>query len=291
VTNLNTFKHIILLPLYNDWKSLNLLLIEINKNLKNINNFKTEILIINDNSKKKINIKNKKLTKLKKITIITLKENLGSQKAITIGLIYLSKIKKKFFITVMDCDGEDNPNKIVTMLKESFKNKNLVITSNRKKRKESYLIIFLYKIHLLITLFFTFKWMSFGNFTTFHSKNLLKILSNNSSWYAHASSIMFNCKIKRLYAKREKRYFGKSNLGLKSLLEHSIRINSVFFKSVAFNSIIYSLIIFFLMPSNYNLFFIFLILLFNFFIFFVRRNHYVETLPGIEKFIKNIKLF
>ena len=27
----------------------------------------------------------------------------------------------------------------------------------------------LYKIHLLITYFFTFKWMSFGNFSTFHS--------------------------------------------------------------------------------------------------------------------------
>ena len=105
----------------------------------------------------------------------------------------------------MDCDGEDNPKKVKIMLNAAYKNKDSVITSNRKQRKESFLIILLYKIHLLITYFFTFKWMSFGNFTSFYSKNLFKMLSNNSSWYAHASSVMYNCKIKRLYAKRKRR--------------------------------------------------------------------------------------
>tara|TARA_A100000164_G_C21863017_1_gene751108 strand:- start:387 stop:1253 length:867 start_codon:yes stop_codon:yes gene_type:complete len=288
---LNTFKHIILLPVYNDWKSLNRLLTVINNNIEAKSNFKTEILIINDRSKKKINIINKKLKNLKKIRVITLKNNLGSQKAIAIGLNYLSKIKSKFFITVMDCDGEDNPKKVKIMLNAAYKNKDSVITSNRKQRKESFLIILLYKIHLLITYFFTFKWMSFGNFTTFYSKNLFKILSNNSSWYAHASSVMYNCKIKRLYAKRKRRYYDKSNLSLKGLIEHSIRINSVFFKTVILNSIIYIFLIYIFIPNMYGFLIIYFILLFNLILFIIRKNHYINNLSKIDKFILNIKSF
>ena len=73
--------------------------------------------------------------------------------------------------------------------------------------------------------------MSFGNFTTFHSCNLDKILSSNSSWLAHSSSVMKTCNIKRLYAKRGKRYFGKSKLNLIDLVEHSLRVNAVFFQN------------------------------------------------------------
>ena len=42
---MNTIRHIIVIPVYNDWKSLNKLLIQINKNFKNDVNFETEILI------------------------------------------------------------------------------------------------------------------------------------------------------------------------------------------------------------------------------------------------------
>ena len=79
-----------------------------------------------------------------------------------------------------------------------------MITSNRKKRKETFVIRLLYKIDLILTFLFTFKWMSFGNFTTFHYKNLEKILKKNDSLLAHSSSVIKNCKIKRLFAKRGK---------------------------------------------------------------------------------------
>ena len=202
---MNTPKHIILVPVYNDWKSLNKLLYQLNEVFRNYKKFKNEILIVNDDSSEKINIKKNNLLFIKKITVITLKKNLGSQKAIAIGLFYLKKKEKDSFVTIMDSDGEDDPFQINTMLKEAKKNKSFVITSNRKKRKESITIQVLYKIHLIITFIFTFKWISFGNFTTFNSKNITKILSNNDAWYAYSSSVIRNCKIKRLYAKREKR--------------------------------------------------------------------------------------
>ena len=165
-------RHIILIPVYNDEKSLIKLLENIDDHLKIVLDFENEILVLDDKSTDRINLDNKKFKNLEKISILTVKENLGSQKIIAVGLNYLTKIKENFFITVMDSDGEDNPVEIEKMLELASKNVDHVITSNRKDRKESLLIKFLYKSHLLITFFFSLKWISFGNFTTFNSKIL-----------------------------------------------------------------------------------------------------------------------
>ena len=284
-------KHVILIPVYNDWKSLNKLLIEIDKSLKDDSSFTTQILVINDLSTEKCNLNIKNFSSIKKIEIINLKKNLGSQKSIAVGLNYLKKIKDNFFITVMDGDGEDNPYEIKKMLNEAIKYESFVITSNRKKRRESMLVVLLYRIHLIISFLFTFKWISFGNFTTFSSKNLKKLLSNNSSWYAHSSSVLKNCRIKRLYAKREKRYFDKSKLNMFALMEHSLRVNAVFLPKIFINSLIYSSIIFWA-ARNFNLDYliIFLILIFNILLFFIRRKHYIRDLLNSDNLIDNIKL-
>ena len=158
-------KLIILIPVYNDWKSLNLLIKKINFEL-NKENLNSEILIINDNSSLRIIFLEKKLSRIKKITFLNLKINVGSQRAINIGLNYINKIKGNYIVTIIDSDGEDDPKEIVKMIKLANTHKNFVITSNRLARKENLIIRFLYKIHLILTFIITGKWISFGNFTT-----------------------------------------------------------------------------------------------------------------------------
>ena len=284
-------KHIIVIPVFNDWKSLNKLLLQLNKNLEKPKKINHEILIINDNSSEKIKLKLKKLKILKNIKILSLNKNFGSQISIAIGLNYLKKIKGNFYITVMDADGEDNPRQVNRMLKEAINNQSLVITSNRKKRKEALIIVFLYKVHLLITFLFTMKWISFGNFSTFCSKNLKNLLSNNNSLYAHSSSVLKNCNIKRLYAKREKRFFDKSKLGLIALADHSLRVNSVFYRNIIFSSVIYSILILLLIESHCSYLFLSPILIFNFFIFLVKVKFYNLKLNKFSVHIRDIKSF
>ena len=285
-------KNIIIIPIYNDWKSLNKLLFQLNENLKNNKNFETEILIINDYSSEKINIKKDNLSSIKKISIINLNKNLGSQKAIAVGLFYLKDRAKNSFVTIMDGDGEDDPLQVNNMLEEAKKNQDFIITSNRKKRQESLAIQILYKIHLIMTFIFSHKWISFGNFTTFSSKNISKILSNNNSWYAHSSSVLNNCKIKRLYAKREKRYFDKSKVNLLALMEHALRVNVVFFQKIFLNSLLYSFIIFLTIKIFYKKFIIiFLIIMFNVLLFSIRKKHYVKNLIKLDHYIDSIKSF
>ena len=289
---MNTIQHIILIPVYNDWKSLNKLLIQINKAFENDINFETEILIINDCSTENIQIHNKNLNTIKKITVINLKKNCGSQKSIAIGLSHIQEKNYKSLITIMDGDGEDNPFQIKNMAHEAIQNQNLIITSNRKKREESFLIRIMYNIHLVLTYIFTFKWISFGNFSTFDSNNLNKILSNNNSWYAHSSSVLKNCKIKRLYAKREKRYFGKSKLNLLALIEHSLRVNVVFLNKIFFNSLLYLILIFYFpIPSHLSFFLILMITIFNIVLLIIKKKHYIKNLVNLDNLVDSIKLF
>ena len=127
---------IILTPTFNDWKSLSKLLFKIDKNIAGLKgNFKT--LIIDDAStlKPKLNLKNVK--HLRKIKIITLKKNLGSQKSICLGLKYLHKKKTKAIITIIDSDGEDDPKNIKKLINLAQKNPNSIITANRLKRTEN----------------------------------------------------------------------------------------------------------------------------------------------------------
>ena len=285
-------KHYIVIPVFNDWKSLKKLISNLNFILKSNNKFQNSVIIINDNSTEKINISLKKFRNFKQIKIINLKENLGSQKAIAVGLKFLKKIKGDCIITVMDGDGEDNPKQVRQMLEMANNNPNFVITSNRKKRQEPFLIVFLYKLHLFITFIFTLKWISFGNFTSFHKNNLDSLLSNNKSWYAHSSSVKKNCKIISQYAERKKRYFGKSKLGLTSLIEHSLRVNAVFLVNIFFSSIFYLILI------NYFLFFSkmlkiilsVIVITYLLSVFIIALKHWVFDLSKILRYIKNVSL-
>ena len=134
---MNTY--IFLLPLYNDWESFSILSKDINLQMKNMNKT-AEILIVNDFSTQNPPVF-KPLSNIKYINILNLKKNLGSQKAISIGLKYLKEKNKSMIITILDSDGEDDVSKISLMISQAEKRTETVIVSSRTKRQE----IFMFK--------------------------------------------------------------------------------------------------------------------------------------------------
>lgn len=282
----NFSENIIIIPIYNDWKSLNKLLTEINKTLSKSDLYK--ILIINDCSTQEINIENKKFTKLKEIKILSLKKNLGSQKSLSIGLDYLTKFKKKFYITIMDGDGEDNPLEIKKLLNNARMNKDYIITSHRKNRNENFIIKLSYKIHLIISFFFTWHWISFGNFSCFNSINLKK-LDLNDVWYAFSGGVLKNCKIKKMYASRQRRYFESSKVNFLKLVEHSFRIISLFYKRVLISSLALTCVVW-MTHSSFSYLLYALIFLTNITLFFIKFNNRKKSKENLNSFIKEIKI-
>ena len=84
-------KIIILTPVYNDWKNLSRLLKKINKVFETQLKTKFELVIINDCSTQKYDPKKYRFKMASKISVISLYKNVGSQRAIAIGIKYLNK--------------------------------------------------------------------------------------------------------------------------------------------------------------------------------------------------------
>lgn len=239
----------IILPTFNDWKSLSILLIQIEKYLKNTNNI-YKVLIIDDNSFEKNKYKLNKNRFFKEIKILTLKKNVGSQKAIATGLKFISKYKNKNddkFI-IMDSDGEDDPKKIKEIIKLIDKNHKIkVITMNRTIRKESFFFSILYEIHLLITFFITFKYIRFGNFSYLNRKVIDIITKKKELWLAYSATLNKYVNSKEsILAPRRKRISGKSKMSYSGLVSHSINIQSVYMKNIFISYALYSAIFIFL---------------------------------------------
>ena len=275
----------ILLPLFNDWQSLDLLLQKINNLFKKSKIF-LEVIIVNDKSTSKFKL-SKNYSKIRKIRIIDLNKNLGSQKAIFIGLHYIYKNNNKSTIVVMDSDGEDDPLKIISLMKKVKNNPNYFIFVKRTKRLENFFLQFLNKIRLIITYLLTGKYLNIGNFSAFHSNLLKSILTNKDLSLAYCSGVIKNYhKLIFLGFPKKKRFYGNSKVNFLFLFKHSINIISVFYKSVLLRTFILFLLSL-LYLNNYQFIIFFAILIFN---IILAANYFFNGDFKHRKFIKNVKI-
>ena len=282
--------YLFLIPLYNEWQSVNLLIKKINLvALKKSR--KVEVIILNDASTNKIKISKLGTPNIKSIKIINLKNNVGSQRSISIGLAYLRNYSKRTIITIMDSDGEDDVYKVNEMINHAIKYPNSIITSNRTKRREILIFRILYKFHLIFTYLLTAKWISFGNFTSFNKVNIKKLRKGNSICYAYSASVIKNCTTKSLYAERKKRFYGKSKVSFLGLFIHSLKIISVFSLRVFLFSIFYSLVFYKLYTTfQFKILLVVPLLLFalNILILILKINCNYKVDTKLKYFIKNI---
>ena len=227
----------ILIPTFNDWQSLDKLISKINNNARKIAK-NVSIYVVNDGSTKKQEIKKKKFKKVKKIKIINLKENLGSQISIFLGLNQLKKMKINSDIIVMDSDGEDNPNKIPSMLSILKDNQDKIVVASRAQRKETFFLKFLNMIRLIFTFLLTGRYMNYGNFSAFNSDKLKNFSEKKDFLLAYCAGIAKNMNILKTPINKEFRYFGKSKVNFSFLFLYSLRILSIYRYNVLINSLI-----------------------------------------------------
>ena len=284
-------KYVILIPSFNDWECLNLLIPKIDQALKDTNEH-VDVLIVNDGSTKKNNLLFKKMHRLKKVEVLNLKNNVKAQIAIATGLNFLRKEKFQGGIIVMDADGQDDPEYLVNIIEESKKNPEKTITINRTKRDDELLFKILYQMYLFLSFLLTFKYLKFGVYSYLHSNSLDKILSTSDIHLAYAASLAKHFKNKNvIFAPRKKRILGQSQNNYKSLTHYALKIISVFRDQVLVNSVVLVFISFlfskFMASSLLILFILLPVLIFNIIIFLlfyqVNKSHLVkDTLTNIE---------
>ena len=231
----------ILIPIYNDWRSVFELLKQIDGQISDISD-EISILIVNDGSnEEKENIP--ELKYIKSVKILNMKQNQGHARCNAMGLKYLYENDEFDYVIPMDGDGEDRPEEIKLLLDKSKDYPNDVITANRIKRSEGFLFKICYELHKIITLIFTGQSIKFGNFSLLPKKFVKKMIDEKATWNSFSGSL---CKVsnirKSIPSIRGTRYFGPSKMSFQNLIKHSLSIISVFKFTWFFRSLIFLLV-------------------------------------------------
>lgn len=217
----------IVTPVFNDWRSLEKLTIELVDTASNFNTEIEKIVVVNDCS---TIIPSNEIINNPLIKILNLSTNLGHQRAIAIGLCYANDyLKKTSKIILMDSDGEDKPSDITKLLKKSEENEGDIIFASREKRSEKLIFKINYFIYKKIFKFMTHSEISFGNFSLIPKEKIDSIIYDPDSWnHFSASIIKSKISYSKCLTKRGKRYFGKSKMNFTNLVVHGLSSISVF---------------------------------------------------------------
>ena len=281
-------RFIILIPLYNDWKSVSKLLEEIDLHTSNWD-ADVSVIIINDASTESRSGLESNYKKIKSVKIINMKENRVHQRCIASGLKYIYENEDFDRVIIMDADGEDRPEELNDFFNKAQENSKMTITGNRYKRSEGVVFKILYEIHKLLTLIFTGKLIKFGNFTCLPKEHVKQLIQKPYLWNSYSSSVVMTIKDRTFIpSTRGPRYFLPSKMNFTGLVFHSLAIISVFRTAVIIRSIIFFLTYLFLIFNNISALTLIPLLFLLVFLFTILKISIRSNLEGLDKSLNNI---
>ncbi len=246
---------IIVIPQFNDWEALNLLIQKINEDLNEEILLNCTLLIVDDCSSKNQHVPFIKFNG-RQIKLLSLYRNLGHQKAIAIGLSYVAENLDATRVIVMDADGEDAPADINKLVAKSFTEPDKIIFAQRNKRTENLLFRAFYVIYKMVFKMLTGKVITFGNFSLIPKPRLQNLVRVSEIWNNYPGGII---KSRIPYASiptdRATRLAGESKMNFVSLILHGLSAISVMIDTTAVRILIFSVFM-----SGVALAFIFIIL-------------------------------
>ena len=281
---------IILIPVFNDWESLENLLFDIEENIKDIKNFLFDCYIINDASTNNITLKIKS-EKIRSLKIFNMKKNKGHARCNAFGIRYISQNEKFDYLILMDGDGEDRAVEIKSLVNKIQSDPNTSVVAKRVKRSEGLFFKFLYQMHKLITLLFTGKNINFGNYSCLTKKDANIISSKPNLWSSYSGTVKkFVKNFNEINSTRGLRYFGPSKMSFFKLLIHSLSIVAVFKLQVILRSLIIIFALYFtnFFSQNIENAIYFLLIIFNLVIFLISLRESEKDLIDSQNNLSSI---
>ena len=281
-------KYIILIPLFNDWKSVSKLLDKIDLEVDRWNAY-ISVVIVNDASTEEQTNLDRSFKKIRSIKIINMKENTMHQRCIAAGIKYICANEDFDRLIIMDADGEDRPEELNIFYKKVQENPKMSITGNRFKRSEGFFFITLYEIHKILTFIFTGKHIKFGNFTCLTKNHAHELISKEYLWNSYSSSVVRTINQRTsIPSKRGVRYVLPSKMNFLSLIFHSLSIMSVFKKEVIIRVSLIILFYMLLISNNISFLTLIPILFLLIFLLVVLKISTRSSLKGLDESLNNI---
>lgn len=216
---------IILMPMFNDWESADALLQDLDNSLAG-HDLHPEILIVDDGSSMPMpeGFATHQFKTLGAVDILELRRNLGHQRAIAVGLVYVHEHLPCKSVVVMDADGEDSPADIPKLAAALDQQKGrAIIFAARAKRLENPLFRVFYQLYRLVHWVLTGNAVRVGNFSMVPIASVKKLVVIPEIWNHYAAAaIRSRLAIQTIPIPRGRRIAGRSRMNFIGLLLHGL---------------------------------------------------------------------
>ena len=281
-------KFVILIPIYNDWKSVFKLLENIDLQIADWD-AEVSVLIVNDASTEERPVTELKFKKIKSVRVMNMKQNRGHARCNAAGLKYLTEKEKFDYVIPMDGDGEDRPEELISLFNKSKEKPLKTVTLDRIKRSEGPFFKLLYECHKILTYVFTGKLIKFGNYSCLPKEDVARLTKEASIWSSFSGSvtkvIVDRASVPSI---RGQRYFGPSKMNLFNLLIHSFSIIAVFRKAVIIRSVLFLFIYLFFVSNNLSVITLFPVLAVFIFLLLILQVSSRENIEELNSSLENI---
>lgn len=220
----------ILLPVYNDWASLDQLIRSIDSSLAAAG-LRARLMMVNDGSPtdgSELHLEPPWLA-IDQIQILDLRRNLGHQRALAIGLAWLEAHCGREPVVLMDGDGEDSPGDVPKLYAACKANHfTRLVFARRTRRYESLAFRSLYGMYQRFYRLLTGQQLRVGNFSIVPPRILRRLVVVSELWNHYSAGVMrARIPFELLPLARSKRIAGRSQMNYVSLVAHGLSSISV----------------------------------------------------------------
>jgi glycosyltransferase involved in cell wall biosynthesis len=216
---------VILIPLFNDWEAADLLLDDLDRAFAE-DSRAVEVLLVDDGSTESMpaGFAQRRFTGLRALDVLQLRRNLGHQRAIAAGLVYVYENRPCRAVVVMDADGEDRPSDIEGLMERFHQEgERSVVFAARSKRLESFAFQILYHLYRLIHRVLTGDSVRVGNFSILPFESLAKLVVVPELWNHYAAAVIRSrIRFCSIPIARGRRVAGNSKMNFIGLLLHGL---------------------------------------------------------------------
>ena len=226
----------ILIPNFNDWESLRLLLPELDRAVAGLDR-RVFVVVVDDASTELMpeDWPGQSFSALDSVEVLHLRSNQGHQRAIALGLYHLHEFTDAEAVVVMDGDGEDRPQDLPELLRAFDAGAGTeVVFAARTRRMESLAFRICYQAYRLVHRALTGVVVRVGNFSVVPRAAMARLMAVPDLWNHYAASV-YRARLPRTLVPlpRGKRLAGASKMNFVSLLIHGLSAMSVFSDQVS----------------------------------------------------------
>lgn len=220
---------VILIPVFNDWDCIALLLPLLDQAASRAS-AGVRVLLVDDGSTRKLPPSlDYRGANLRGVDVLHLSRNLGHQRAIGVGLYHIYRHMPCEKVIVMDGDGQDLPDHIPVLLEASARYPEQVIFAARTKRLETLAFRLFYHLYRAAHRVLTGISVRVGNFSVLPWEAVGRLLVVSDLWSHYAAAVVrARLEFQSVPLPRGQRLAGHSRMNFCALLLHGLSAISVF---------------------------------------------------------------